>query len=125
MGEIGRRLGHTGRAASPGATGVHPQGETALVSLTRQLEIKPRGCDSRLVVTAEQQAAPRRLASADQSSASRKQLDGKAPLERSHHWKAWHPKLDLQNATSAERLEALSSHRTIEKGSSMAYRHPT
>jgi hypothetical protein len=80
MGEIGRRLGHTGRAASPGATGVHPQGETALVSLTRELEIKPRGCDSRLVVTGDQQAAPRRLASADQSSASRKQLDGKAPI---------------------------------------------
>jgi site-specific DNA recombinase len=75
MGEIGRRLEHIGRAASPGATGVHPQRETALVSLTRELEIKPRGCDSRLVVTADQQAAPRRLASADQSSASRKQLD--------------------------------------------------
>ena len=82
MGEIGRRLGHTGRAASPGVTGVHPQGETALVSPTRELEIKPRGCDSRLVVTADQQAAPRRLASADQSSGSRKQLDGKAPIWR-------------------------------------------
>jgi hypothetical protein len=40
MGEIGRRLGYTGRAASPGATGVHPQGETALVSLTRELDGK-------------------------------------------------------------------------------------
>jgi hypothetical protein len=75
MGEIGRRLGHTGRAASPGVTGVHPQGETALVSPTRELEIKPRGCDSCLVVTADQQAAPRRLASADQGSGSRKQLE--------------------------------------------------
>jgi hypothetical protein len=46
-------------------------------------------------------------------------------LERSHHWKAWHPKLDLQNATSTERFEALSSRRTLQKGSSVAYRHPT
>jgi hypothetical protein len=38
---------------------------------------------------------------------------------------AWHPKLDLQNGTSAERFEALSSRRTLQKVSSMAYRHLT
>ena len=52
-------LGRPSRASSPGATGVHSQGGTAPVSLTCELHTKPRGRDSRLVVTADQQAAPR------------------------------------------------------------------